>query len=532
MNLISRILSFRAILIAAVAVLVLGLLAASWITLERVVTLPSFKTWVEAEISGALMRPVTIEKIEWDRWPSTVLIGRNVRLWEDSSKQRFMLESPALMVDLSFSSIFRLALGLSEIRLVSPRIFFRQDESGEWNLSRLVKELDAASVGAGTAVVQVLFKRFAVKDGYLSLQNTRTLPELIPPLAIQGHGKLEFGGRFAFQVGCRMAESSSTVKLPLGIDETAAATITGLYVPSSTSTFVGVLQSSQTNITVKCAVTLSPRFTAAIDILDARYRTTSLKDLRASVQRDNEAYKIDITQFQVLGGTVDAHATYVPSVSTDSLRITWKTSGVQAQDIFNLAGSTLEVKGILDSEGHIESSVGGRFLSSMNGEIKLNLQKGWFGNASGLIKVLSKLNMVTLFSEAEGRTRVPFDETHGTLKIINGIASTQEPFVLENKTLQLAFMGTYELAKGRIDGEVAVHFLLITDEIINKIPLVNDILLGEKKGMIPVWVSVKGNIADPEVKMLSTKMIAGPAWNIIGNVFRLPKKLLQDVAGK
>ena len=522
--------SFKA-MVVAVAALFAGGLIADWAIVGRIVSTQAVKARVELLISQALLRPVTIEKMEMARWPSQALVGKNVRLWEDSSKQSFMLESPAIMVDLSFSSIFRLALGLSEIKFIRPRIFFRQDESGEWNLTRMVKNIDAQANAPGTALVQVLFKRFAVQDGYLSLQNTRSLPELIPPLAVQGRGKLKLGGKFAFRLSCRMAESSSTVKLPFGIDKTAVATITGLYVPSSTSTFTGVVRSSATNITVKCAVMLAPRFTAKIDILDARYHSAELRNLSATVQRNAEAYQIDISQFQVLGGTVDAHATYKPSVSTDTLRIVWKTAGVRAQDLFNLAGSTLEVNGILDSDGHIASSVGGRFLSSMNGEIKFVLKNGWFGNAKGLLKVLTKLNMATLFSKAEGRTRVPFDESHGTLKIVNGIASTEEPFVLENKTLQLAFMGKYDLAKRTVDGKVAVNFLFVTDEVINKIPIVNDILLGDKKGMIPIWVSVKGNISDPEVKFLSTRTIASPAWNIIGNIFGLPKRLIQKMTG-
>ena len=110
------------------------------------------------------------------------------------------------------------------------------------------------------------------------------------------------GGRFAFHVSARFAESSSTVKLPPGIDETAAMMVKGLYVPSSTSTFIGTARSSTTDLTLTCALILEPRITAAVDIQNARYRSTILKNVHAAVRREDGAYQIDLSTFEALGG--------------------------------------------------------------------------------------------------------------------------------------------------------------------------------------------------------------------------------------
>lgn len=48
----------------------------------------------------------------------------------------------------------------------------------------------------------------------------------------------------------------------------------------------------------------------------------------------------------------------------------------------------------------------------------------------------------------------------------------------------------------------------------------------------PLWLSVKGNPADPEINVLAIKSIASPLWNTIANVFRLPKTLVQELTGK
>ena len=521
-------------IIIAVVLFFIILFIAGWVALERVAAVPAVKSWVEKEISGALLRPVTIEKIGWERWPSQVLTGKNVRLWEDDTRQRTIVYSPQAKVDLSLFSLYRLAVGLSEIRLVKPRIVFRQDENGEWDLARMVKDLEAESNAPGTAVIKVLFKRFSIDDGSLELLKPRDLPGPVPKLKIQGHGRLKLDGRFVFQLGCRLAGSPGTVKMPLGIDETASMDITGEYAPSSTSTFAGVLRSSSTYIALKCALSPSPRFAAAVDIAKLRYRTTILENIRTILRKESGTYKVDLSDFHILGGTVDAHAAYIPSLSTDTLKVAWKAAGIKAQDLFNLLGSSVEVNGTMDYEGFLETVVGESFLKNMNGEIKVKLQKGWIANSSGLVKVLSKMNLSSLISGqgGSGGDRLPFDETHGKLKIARGIVSTEEPFVLENKTLQLAFMGSYDLARQVIDGKLAAHFLFVTDEIINKIPIVNDILLGNKKSLIPLWVSVKGNISDPEVNLLSAKTIASPAKNIIRNIFNLPQKLIKDAAGK
>jgi hypothetical protein len=72
----------------------------------------------------------------------------------------------------------------------------------------------------------------------------------------------------------------------------------------------------------------------------------------------------------------------------------------------------------------------------------------------------------------------------------------------------------------------------VTDEILHKIPLVRDILLGDEKGLLPIWLSVQGNAADPKIRVMSVKSIAGPVWNTIANTLRLPEKMFEKLTGK
>jgi hypothetical protein len=58
---------------------------------------------------------------------------------------------------------------------------------------------------------------------------------------------------------------------------------------------------------------------------------------------------------------------------------------------------------------------------------------------------------------------------------------------------------------------------------------VRDILLGKEKGLMPIWVEVKGRGDDPQIKVLSARTISGPVWNTFKHILRLPKTLFEEI---
>jgi uncharacterized protein YhdP len=230
---------------------------------------------------------------------------------------------------------------------------------------------------------------------------------------------------------------------------------------------------------------------------------------------------------QGLGGAIEASGSYQPAGADAALALSWKTSGVGLQDLLRAAGSTKEAAGVADSSGRIVTGLGDRFLPAMSGNVAFDLKNGWLGGMPGLLKVLARVNLSTLFAEAAGRhrARVPFDETRGNVTIAKGKVSSDSPLVLKNKTLELAFVGSYDLPSKTVDGKVVVNVLEVTDEIVRLIPGVRELLLGGEKSMTPIWVKVTGKAADPDVDVLEGKTIAAPFWNTMKNALRLPKTL-------
>jgi uncharacterized protein involved in outer membrane biogenesis len=468
---------------------IVGGLAISWFLVDRAVSSPGFKTRLETAASDYLQRPLTITELEWQSWPRWVLVGNEVTLWEASDRQKPLIDAPHVEAHLTLLSFYKLAVGVSELTIVNPRLFLRKDSEGQWNVSRMVDDIQrhgSPSAGPQRKRGKIIFNQLRIKGGSFALQNMA--------VEIAGQTKLVSGS----------------------------------------STFSGIAKSSTTDIEFQVDLKTSPVLETSIHLRNARYLSESVQDVHAVVRYSSGVYTLERTHFAALGGSVTVSGLYRPAASTDSLKMSWTTTGVQAERLFRLMGSDFDASGVLDCDGNIGSGVGALFLPSLNGDVKINLKEGWFGNATGLLKVLTKLNLTTLITEAKGehKSRVPFNETRGVLKITNGVVNTVEPFVLENKTLQMAFMGTYALTDKTIDGQIAVHVLLVTDEILHKIPLVRDILLGDEKGLLPIWLSVQGNAADPKIRVMSVKSIAGPVWNTIANTLRLPEKMFEKLTGK
>lgn len=597
--------------------------------IDRTASAPGLRPRLEEAASAFLGRPLTIGALEWRRWPSAMLVARNVRLYEDPLKRRLLAEAPAVEARVAVLSVFKLAAGITELRFVAPRVWLRRDKAGEWNAARIAGEIAARPEEPGRRWGRLAFNWFVVEGGTVTVEDEGGALGSLPGLAIDAKGKLRFGQRrlhFPFELAGRLERSETAVAIagdlgglarlrvevkngdlslaglawpsaahwngrwggtldyderppgrwrlraraaPLSVSTAAprldSFELTADGVLPASATFAAAARSSTTEIEVKgsasggaveldvkspkadldavwafarAAAAAAPgpsaaprRLTATISADALRYGGADFRDVRAVVSRSTGPYALERLTFSGLGGTVSASGSYLSSSADDALKLAWKASGLGVQDLFRLAGSSLAAAGVADIEGRLETGSGARFLPALDGTVTVRLKNGWFGGVPGLLKVLARLNLATLFKEAAGHhvARVPFYEASGTVKIMKGRISADAPLVLKNETLEMAFMGTYDLPTQTVDGKVVVNFLTVTDEIIRLIPGVRDILLGEEKGMIPIWVKVTGKAGDPDVDVLSAKTIAAPFWNTMGHILKLPKTLFKKL---
>ena len=628
-------------LLSAAALIAAGAVALG-VFIDREASAPELKPRIEEAASEFLGRPMTIETLEWRRWPNAMLIGTNVRLYEDNLKTRLLVDAPVVEARIAVLSVLKLAAGVTELRFVSPRISLRRDKKGEWNALKISDEISARPDEPQRSWGALAFNWFVVDGGTVTVEDAAGKLGSLPPLDVRGTGKLRFGRNhvhFPFELDAHPERTATTLDLKGDVGGHARLTVnwkdaapslarlawppaanwsgrvggtlfyderpperwdlrvhaeplvvstsapkldllefTGDYlVPSSSATFALVARSSGTEIEVKGSAhhgaididVKSPRadldtlwgflhglelagaagpakppapakkapaaappwrLYAAISADDVRYGSIDLRAARAVVRHSTGPYVVESLAFQGFGGSIEGSGSYSDTGKDDALKVAWKTTGVNVQDLLRLAGSTRDAGGVADSEGHLVTGLGDRLLPAMNGTVKVDIKNGWT-TMPGLLKALSRLNLSTLFSEAEGhhRQRVPFDEERGEIKIVNGKAATEKPLVLENKTLEVAFMGTYDLPSRNVEGKLVVNFLMVTDEIIGLIPGVRDILLGKGKSLIPVWIKVTGKGDDPDIEVLSTRTIAAPFWNTAAHILRLPKTVLEKL---
>lgn len=274
------------------------------------------------------------------------------------------------------------------------------------------------------------------------------------------------------------------------------------------------------------------RITATISIDRLLWGATTLSAVSAAVSHSTGPWVMERLSMRGLGGAIQGSGAYDPA-KDGALSLDWTTSGIVLQDLFRVAGSSREAAGTLDSSGRIQTVLGERFLSAMNGQVQLDLKNGWLGGMPGLIKVMTKLNLATLFAKVgkHHQARVPFDEAHASVTIVNGKLTTDQPLVLRNKTLEIAYTGSLVLATHDIDGKVVVNILTVTDEIVKLIPGVRDVLLAGEKSMTPIWARVTGKAENPDVDVLEGKSISAPFWNTLKHIITLPKKLWEKLGG-
>jgi uncharacterized protein YhdP len=627
----------KLVFLSAAALLAGGVLALG-VFIDRAASAPELRPRIEEAASVFLGRLVTIDSLEWRRWPRARLVAKNFRVYDDPLKRQLLVDAPVVEARVAVLSVFKLAAGITELRFLSPRVRLRRNKGGEWNAVRIAEEIALRPEEPARRWGRLAFNWFVIEGGTVTVEDDDGTWGSLPPLDISGSGKLRFGRsalHFPFELAGRLERSGATVEItgdlggrsrlrvdvknaepslarlawlpaarwsgrwdgtlrydegpsaqwrfhvlaaPLAVSAAAprldSLELTGDYVSSSNSTLAVAARNSSTEFEVKgslrdgaldldvkspradlnalwafagaaaaarqaepprrgspAASTAPRRLTATISADDLKYDQTDLRNVRAVVSRSTGPYTLERLTFQGLGGSVEASGSYLPAGGDEALQLAWKTSGVSVQDLFRLTGSTLAAAGVADSEGRLETGLGDRFLHAMTGTVKLDLKNGWFGGMPGLLKVLARLNLSTLFAEAAGhhRARIPFDEARGAVRIVKGKVSAEEPLVLENKTLQMAFMGTYDLPSRTVDGKIVVNFLTVTDEIIGMIPGVREILLGDEKGLIPIWVRVKGRADDPDIEVLSARTIAAPVWNTLGHILRLPKTLFDKL---
>ncbi|MBW1679786.1 MAG: AsmA-like C-terminal region-containing protein, partial [Deltaproteobacteria bacterium] len=190
----------------------------------------------------------------------------------------------------------------------------------------------------------------------------------------------------------------------------------------------------------------------------------------------------------------------------------------------NLTG-TLNLKGKISGKGRNLSG----WMETLNGEVSLSVEDGVLKKSGVLAKILLLLNVSRIFSQDYSHLLVKgmhYNTIQGGLQIENGIART-ESILFDSPSVKMDAVGDINLGGGTLDMEIAVAPLETVDKVVEKIPILGTILMGDEAAVVVTYYKVTGSFEDPEVKQIVFQSLGRKAMGIFMRIFNLPVTILK-----
>jgi hypothetical protein len=215
--------------------------------------------------------------------------------------------------------------------------------------------------------------------------------------------------------------------------------------------------------------------------------------------------------------------------------LAWNVAGLDSARLLDLLGLRPLAAGRLKSAGSLSGDWTKPRSDELKGAFRVELASGVISGLPGMVKLLSSLNVRSLFRTVEGKGKhvngLPFRVVSASCTVNAGILRTTAPAALHSDTMDMGLLGSIDLTKNTIQADMVVQFLTVLDEVIRLVPGVKQILIGKRKSMLPIWVKISGPLDDPEVKVQPVKSLEKKLWSTVKGIFTLPENVLSTVTG-
>ena len=265
-----------------------------------------------------------------------------------------------------------------------------------------------------------------------------------------------------------------------------------------------------------------------IALTNVRYREASFDSFNMKIQRySSGTVRMDLTEAKGMNGTLTAQAAldYKDNPHADPFyAIRWNLDGMDVEPLLRALRAKQLVSGSGHSEGEIKGSTGHLTWDHAEGHMIFELRDGMLWETPSILKAFSRLNVKSLLRETKNNDRkgFPYNQAKVQLKLREGKVVVDPPGVFESDTVHLGFMGSVDLKEKTIDGKMVFQFLTVVGDVLKAVPGVKQILYGKQKGLIPIWVSIRGPVTDPSITVLPFQSVTNSLWKTIERVFRLP----------
>lgn len=246
--------------------------------------------------------------------------------------------------------------------------------------------------------------------------------------------------------------------------------------------------------------------------VDFRPEGTSFEFLEATLCGISCPARINVTSQNI---RISADLAAKDAELDPTLACLWERQGV-------IDGSYV-LRGALEARGTEDE-----LLSSLRGKLDFTARDGRIFPIGVIGKIFSVLNITEIY-----RGRIPdltrkgcaYDSITATGAIDGGILSLDN-CIVNAHCMKMVWHGTIDLMKKEVDLVAVVAPLRTVDRIIDKVPILGDMLNGS---LISFPVRVSGKLSDPEVIPLSPSALGAGFLDFLKRTIQVPIRLMEPL---
>ena len=258
-----------------------------------------------------------------------------------------------------------------------------------------------------------------------------------------------------------------------------------------------------------------------------RYQKYTWSALQADISIDPHEININVKNANLCSISTPG----VLKISTQDIQLDFKPGPhYQSLDpvLTCLWNRSHQIDGRFKLTGNITGQAkAGELIQSLRGKLRFDARDGRIYHSLILARILAFINITEIFSgsfsdmEKEG---FGYKKIKIKTKIKKGQLRFKE-ISMDGNTLTLTGKGTLDLNNNALDLMLLVAPLKTVDRLVDKVPLVGDII-GD---IISIPFRVKGDVKNPKVVPLSASAIGSDLMGIMKKTLKLPFKIIQPL---
>ena len=213
----------------------------------------------------------------------------------------------------------------------------------------------------------------------------------------------------------------------------------------------------------------------------------------------------------------------------------YKTKNIDIQKLVSKFGiENLTFSGALNCEGNIRSCGNSmdEIKKNLNGSLDMILNNGYLTKQHILVRMLTLINMydvIKLRFPKMDKEGIKYNTATAKAVIDSGIINVKS-LCIDGERIKISGRGDIDLVKESTDMVFGVNLFQIIDEVLNKIPIVGYIIMGENGNLLAFYVRLKSS-KDGHLKatVVPHELLGDVTIRLFQRLLNLPLKMMTPV---